>query len=258
MGTSANPGNDSGVTPNPSANGGDQGRGTGAQPAGGGEQNPQIQGANGLNRERLSPLLRGMSEEQLNETFESLFAAMRQPQSQQPRNEAPPEPKRPPTKEELRNKFDPTSDEFDPAGAIAEITQTNYGPLIDDIGRRANAGMRESLRRQLPDFDKHEADINRVLANVPPNQITEQVLAQTYFSVLGAKEANRIQQERQKPPTTTTPSTKKEEQERPKLSSEEEQVARVMFRGSDDPIKAYLDAQEKMDKGYTMKVPGDK
>ena len=203
-------------------------------------------------------MLRGMTPEQLNETFESLFTALRQPVERQAAPQAPaPAPEPELSNETVRDRFDPTSDKFDPIGAVRDITQRNYGGLIEDIGKRANAGMKESLRRQLPDFDKHEADIDRVLANVPANQINEQVLANTYFSVLGAKEAARIKGERDKPPTTRQPSTKKEETERPKLSSEEEQVARVMFRGSADPIKAYLDAQEKMEKGYQMRVPGD-
>lgn len=197
-----------------------------------------------------------MSPEQLNETFDALFTAVRQPvERQAPAPVREPEPEL--TNEGVRDRFDPASDKFDPIGAVRDITQRNYGGLIEDIGKRANSGMKESLRRQLPDFDKHEADIEKVLANVPANQINEQVLMNTYFSVLGAKEAAKMQRDRNKPPETRQPSTRKEETERPKLSSEEESVARVMFRGSADPIKDYMDAQDKFEKGYQMRVPGD-
>lgn len=206
----------------------------------------------------MSPLLRGMSEEQINETFETLFTAVRQPIVREVERVAPapvPEPEL--TNENFRERFDPQSDKFDPMGAVRDITQRNYGPLIEDIGKRANAGMKEGLRRRLPDFDKHEADIDKVLEKVPANQINEQVLAQTYFSVLGAKEAQKLVNERAKPPVTREPSPRKEETERPKLTAEEEQVAKVMFRGSADPIKDYIEAQDKMEKGYQMRVPGD-
>jgi hypothetical protein len=259
MGASATERTDGAGGENPPANGSDKGGSPGANEQPGGEQPAgTTQGENGLDRGKLSPMLRGMTEEQISETFDTMFTALRRPVEAAPQPTAPPPAPEPElTNEHFRERFDPNSDKFDPMGAVRDITQRNYGPLIEDIGKRANAGMKEGLRRRLPDFDKHEADIDKVLANVPTNQINEALLASTYFSVLGAKEAQRIQTERNKPPTTREPSTKKEVSETPKLTAEEEQVARVMFRGSADPIKDYLDAQDKMEKGYQMRVPGD-
>jgi hypothetical protein len=256
MGTSAIEGNDEAGGTNAPADGTNEGGESGQQPGGGEQQTGALQGTDGLDRNKLNPMLRGMSPEQLNETFESLFTALRQPVQQQ-QAAPPPAPEPVLTNEAVKERFDPQSDKFDPIGAVRDITQRNYGGLIEDIGKRANAGMKEALRRQLPDFDKHEADIDRVLANVPANQINEQVLANTYFSVLGAKQAAELQKQRTRPPETRQPSTKREETERPKLSAEEENVARVMFRGSADPIKDYLDAQAKFENGYQMRVPGD-
>lgn len=196
-----------------------------------------------------------MSEQQINETFETLFTAIRQPQQQQQAPVPKPEPKAL-TNEDVRDRFDPNSDKFDPISAVRDIAQQNYGGLIEDIGKRANAGLKEGLRRQLPDWDKHEQDIDKVLANVPAANVTQELLAQTYFAVLGAKEAARIQGERNKPPTTIAPSTQQQEHDAaPKLSEEEQSVARVMFRGSADPIKDYIEAQKKFEAGYSLKVP---
>lgn len=261
MGTSAIAGAPGSSPSNNPPNG--QQQGGGSDPAGGtgGQQPgapPQNAGTPGVDRAKLNPLLRGMSEEQLNETFESLFQAIRQPvQQQQAPAPKPPEPE-PLTNDGVRDRFDPNSDKFDPIGAVRDITQRNYGPLIEDIGRRANAGLKENLKRQLPDFEKHEKEIDQVLQQYPANQVNEAVIAQTYFAVLGAKEAARIQQERNKPATTVPPSTQKQEVEPTKLSADEEAVARVMFRGAEDPIKAYLDAQKKFEAGYSLKVPESK
>ena len=260
MGASAAPENGAPGTGGNPPNG--QQPGGGANPAGGagGNQpgsNPADAGTAGVDRSKLSPLLRGMTEDQINETFNSLFQAIRQPVNQPPaapKVEAP----KPVTNEDVKERFDPMSDKYDPVGAVRDIAQANYGGLLEDISRRANAGMKQALKAQLPDFDKHEADIDKVLAGVPANQVTQELVAQTYFAVLGAKEAARIQGERNKPATTVPPSTQKPEETPVKLSPEEESVARVMFRGSQDPIKDYLEAQKKMDAGYQLKVPENK
>lgn len=214
-------------------------------------------GVSGLDRAKLPALLRGMSEEQIGETFDTLFNAVRQPREPAvaPKVE-PPKPKM--TDEDLRKRFDTTSDDFNPRAALADFVQENYGGLITDISRKANEGMKAAVRGMIPDFQEHEADIDAALANVDPNQINQQVMVDTYLRVVGAKALKGKLADRAKPPKTVEPRPKPDDAPA-QLSAEEQTVARVMFRNAADPIAEYHKALKMMgESGVTVKVPGDK
>ena len=240
---------------------------SGTQPAGsggpaggeGGSNGGGAPGTNagGLDRSRLAPLLQSMSEEQINDTFNTMFAAMRRPAEvpPAPRIEAP----KAPSREDLKERFDTMSDKFDPDGAVRDLVTANYGGLISEIGQKANEGMYMSLRATLPDFDKHEQDVRTVLKDVPANQINQNTLMNTYFSVVGAKTVGEQIKSRQAAPTTRQPSNQKAEDAGPNLTKDEEEVARVMFRNSADPLADYKKALKMVDEGsMSVKVPGDK
>lgn len=212
-----------------------------------------------MSRDKLNPLLRGMSEDQINETFDSLFRAIKAPAANNATVEPPKPKKEPISSDVLREKFDPNSDKFDPRGAFVELANENYGGLLNDISAKANEGLKNSLRNKLPDFEEHEADIDRMLANVDPSLVNQALMTQTYLAVVGAKEVDKKLKERQKPPTTREPTSRSPEdrEAKPKLSDEEKQVARVLFRNSKDPEGDYLKAQKMMDDGYELKVPGE-
>lgn len=257
MGTSANDQNRGAGSGNvPAVVPGQNGPGTGADNGGAGGSDHATPASNGIDRGKLSPLIAGMSEQQINETFDTLFQAVRRPIDQTPpRPEAVRKPA--PTAEELKERFDPISEKFDPAGAVREMVETNYGGLIADMGAKANEGMFLSLRSSLPDFKDHEEDIRKVVKDVPPNMLNQQMLTNTYFSVVGAKEVGRKLREQQRPPTTVTPSTQQLENDT-KLSDDEKSVAHVMFRHTADPEGEYKKAQKMMDEGgFTVKVPGE-
>jgi hypothetical protein len=198
-----------------------------------------------------------MNAEQIGETFDQMFAALRRPTEQTPPEKEDPPPKRL-TNEDLKERFDSTSDKFDPRGAMQEFVAENYGGLITDISKKANEGMKAAVRGMIPDFQEHEQDIDKALEGVDPNLINQQVMVDTYLRVVGAKSLRQKISDRAKPPTTVPPTPRPEETTE-KLSPEEEAVARVMFRNEADPIAAYHKAQKMIgEAGVTVKVPGDK
>lgn len=252
MGTSAiaADGTPSGGTPPAKPAGSEGGEGT---PGGGGTGEPGAAGSpsTGLDRSKLSPLLAGMSEEQMNETFNTLFTAIRRPAEPAPKA---PEPPKPLTNDDVKDRFDPMSDKFNPIGAVGEIVAHNYGGLINDIGKKANEGVFVSLRNKMADFAEHEDDVRKVLEQVPPNAINEQLVMQTFLGVVGAKEVGKRMSERSRAPSTHVPSPHKEETSQD-LNPDEIEVAKMMFRNQPDPLAAYRKAQKMVDDGYTVKVP---
>lgn len=213
-----------------------------------------VPGSGGLDRTKLPTILQGMNEEQIGETFNTLFNAVRSPVERTV--EAPPPPKRL-SADELKERFDTTSDKFDPRSAITELVNENYGGLITDISKKANEGMKTSFRTNIPDFKEHEADIDKVLQGIDPNLVSQQVMLDAYLRVVGAKSLKVKIGEATRPPTTHSPTPRKEEQDE-KLSEEEINVAKVMFRGAADPIAEFRKASKMMgESGVSVKVPGE-
>lgn len=235
--------------------------------AGGGGNGTNATDTTKLDREKLNPLLRGMSEDQVNEVFDTLFSAVKRgPDSGVPahaRQEAPKvEVPKPVTKDELREAFDPNSEKFDPQAAIDRIVTQNYGGLLTDISGRANMGMKIALRDKFPDIDQFEDGINTVLGNRPAQNEREYIGA--YLMAKGARQVETETEARKTAakPRTTQPSTQvdREAEERTnqdKLSPDEEQVARIMFRNSADPI-AEFKRTAALARDFKIKVPGDK
>lgn len=220
-----------------------------------------------LDREKLNPLLRGMSEEQVNEVFDTLFSAVKRgPDSGVPSHARPAEPRveapKPVTKDELREAFDPNSEKFDPQAAIDRIVTQNYGGLLNDIGNRATSGMRVALKAQFPDIDDYQQGIDQVLQGRNPAQITQQEYVGAYLMAKGAKQVENEVRERTKKPATTTPSPAvdleaQERETQDKLSPAEEDVAKIMFRNSADPVAEFKRASA-LARNFKVKVPGDK
>lgn len=242
--------------------------GNGGNGGGTGGVNPGTNAADStkLDREKLNPLLKGMSEEQVNEVFDTLFSAVRRgpnsgvPEHAQERPRV--EPPRPVTKDELREAFDPNSEKFDPQAAIDRIVTQNYGGLLSDIGNRATMGMKMALKSQFPDIDEYEAGINQVLKGRDPATITQQEMVGAYLMAKGAKQVEQEVQARTRKPAVTPPSVQEDPEARERereesLSKDEEDVARIMFRNSADPV-AEFKRTRNLAKNWKIKVPGDK
>lgn len=243
-----------------SSNGSEGGEGNG----GAGEGGSNAPGAGTLDRGKLNPLLRGMPEEQLNEVFDALMSAARKkdqapdmsgvPSHARPAQREEPAAPKMPTRDQFKEMLDPNHENFNPEVAFKAVVEANYGGLINDIGRNATAGIKGELRRQLPDFDKYEADIDTVLAG--SGNVSQAQMVDTYFRVKGLRQTQEEIAARQKPPVTAPPSPRKEQATEPAMSSEDIEVAKVMFRGSADPIAEYKKAQQMMDAQH-IRVPGD-
>jgi hypothetical protein len=272
-GSGANGGSGSGNPPG-SGQGAGQGApagGAGAGDAGqsGGGSGSNAGAAAGLDRSRLNPMLRGMDEDQLNEVFDTLFSAAKSGrESGVPAHaqETVPKPEAPklPTVDELKAKFDPSSDQFDPVAAIDQIVSVNYGGLLGDINQRSLSAVEVSIAQVYPDYMEYKADINKVLAGRNPTTISQNDLVGAYVMAKGAKVVQKELEDRKKPPTTRTPSANNGSDEGgtssakdDKLTPEMEATARIMFRGSADPIKAFREAEAKSKDWSKMKVPGD-
>ncbi len=262
MGTSAVEGaggNGSGNAPDNAGGGqGSAGTGGGTGNGGAGAGAPNAGGTGTLDRNKLNPLLRGMPEEQLNEVFDALMTAARRPAGQDMSGvpaHARPAPAAPkvPTRDELKDMLDPNSEKFDPESAFKSVVEANYGGLLTDISRNASAGVKAEVRRQLPDFDQYEADIDTVLSGVP--NVNAAVIVDTYFRVKGLRTTQKEIEERARPPKTVAPSPAKSSIES-EISAEDQEIARVMFRGSADPIAEYRKAQQMMETQH-IRVPGD-
>lgn len=243
----------------PGADGGAAG-GTGQ-----GEGGAPPDGTQVLDRSKLNPLIQRMSEDQINDTVTMLLRASMEKEGSAGGNTtvaAPPPPPALPSADEMKDAFDPTSPNFNPVEMVKKITEANYSGLLSDISGRANGAMKMGLRDKLPDFVEHEGEIDTALKNVPPAQITQDLLFDTYLRVKGLKATAEMMKQRQAPPSTRPPTPKVEDGEpggSTKLSAQEEAVAKDMFRGAADPIASYQKAKAMLDGGeLKIKVPGDK
>jgi hypothetical protein len=204
-----------------------------------------------------------MPPEQINEVFETMFSALRKTSgpdlSGVPAHAKPvverTEPKKP-TMDELKAAFDPSSDTFNPEAMVARIVDANYGGIVADISRNANAGLKNEIRSQLPDFKEYEADVDNLVSAMPAGTVNQGSYLQAYFTVKGFKQTQKEIADRAKPPTTVVPSAPRVEGDDLKMSQEDMDVARVMFRGAADPIAEYKKAAKMME-SQNIRVPGD-
>jgi hypothetical protein len=210
-----------------------------------------------------------MDEDQLNEVFDSLFSAVKAGRESgvpdHAREQTPPVVPKAPDKDTLKAMFDVNSEHFDPQAAIDQIVTANYGGLLSDINSRSLSAVEVSIAQVYPDYMEYKADINKILAGKPPATISQNDLVGAYIMARGAKVVTKEMEARKAPPTTRTPSPSNSNEDGTppnngarKLSSDEEAAARIMFRGSADPIKAFRDAEAKAADFNKMKVPGDK
>lgn len=260
----------SGNNPGSGQGAGDEGAGgTGGDRQPGAGAGSDGRSASSLDRTRLNPMLRGMDEDQLNEVFDSLFTAARagrdsgvpgHAREETPRVEVP----KPPDKDALKAMFDVNSEHFDPQAAIDQIVTANYGGLLSDINTRSLSAVEVSIAQIYPDYMEYKGDINKILAGRAPATISQNDLVGAYIMARGAKLVTKEMEERKKPPTTRPPSASNSNEDGAppsngtrKLTSEEEGVARIMFRSSPDPIKAFREAEAKALDFNKMKVPGD-
>lgn len=257
-----------GNPPNDAANGAGTGAGSGGTGGGnGGGGAPPSGGAAGaagspagLDRSKLNPVLAALDEQQLNEAFDAMFQAARANGdrvrgSEPSREEAPPAPKLP-TAEEIRRKFDPNDELFDPMSVIQQYTEAQYGPLLTGIAGRTTANMIANFRQQIPDFVDYEADVLRVLQGTDPRTLTTEQVVGAYYAAKGARITQKEIEERRKPPKTSEPSPRHEDGEpKVKLTPEEQTAARKLFRHAADPEAAYIKAQSLVTGDFEVKVP---
>lgn len=230
--------------------------------------------AAGLDRSKLSPVLAGMDEDQLNEVFDTMFTALKTkreepdysgvPAHARPREEPKPaEPTQDQLKEAYRKMLDPQSDDFNPMAAFQDIMKRTTGPLMGSINQRAIAGMMSSFRDNVeyPDFKEHERDIAQVLAKKDPTTLSESDVIGTYLMVVGAKQIDEKRKAAKKPPTTVAPSP---DVIKPpvktavsQLDEMELSVARAMYRGKakTDEEAATMYLKDADLEGASVKVP---
>lgn len=232
------------------------GGGQGGAPAGGGAG---AGGAASLDRSKLSPVLQALDETQLNEAFDAMFQAARANGDRVRNNEAParvePIAQVMPTAEEVRRKFDPNDEMFDPMSVIQQYNEAQYGGLLTGIASRTTANMISNFRTEIPDFQEYEGDVLSVLKGVDPRTLTAEQVVGAYYAAKGARITQKEIQERKKAPTTTTPTPRHEDAEpKVKLTSEEKTAAQKLFRHAADPEAAYIKAQSLVG-NFEMKVP---
>ena len=155
--------------------------------------------------------------------------------------------------------LDPNSEQFSPTKAFAMYVERQYGGFLGDLNSRSVRAMYSNFRNEFPDFKEYEADIETALANVPPNQVSDRLVLQQYFSAKGIRQTQKERAEAAKLkgqstlPPTPTPAAKVVE-----LSQHEKAVAVKMFPDKQDPEAEYrkyaaLDADDG--EGLSMKVP---
>lgn len=262
MGTSATPGTGAADS---APNEGQDGTGAGNEQPGGQNGAPTpAGGAGGLDRSKLSPYLQNASESEINELFGVLLNSVPRgdqlgapAHARQPEPPAQPEVKAP-SRDELREMLDPSSDKFNPETALHQFVEANYGSLLGDVTKRANLAIKNKMATELPDFKQYEADIDAYLGGVDPRLVNENTYMQAYFTVKGLKQTQKEIADRKRPATTMEPTPTVNEDPRQSLSKEEEAVARQMFPNSKDLAKDFRRAQAMTSEGFSVRVPGDK
>ena len=267
MGTSANGGSPAGTEgagQDPTQGGSSTpGQPTGAGAPGAGEGAGAGQGtgtgSGSLDRSKLSEPLRHLSEEQLNSVVDTLFAAVSRKGAGEPAAPAEPAPPPPPTNEDYKDLFDPASEKFNPAAAISDIVQRNYGGVIRDISRNATRAVFGRFREEFSDFKEFERDIEQALQASGVVNPTDAQIQGVYFAAKGQRAALKERQDRAAALRAPAPSPAANREDVPReepLEDEEKLVARRMFPNAQDPEKAYREYARKLDQqDTTMKVP---
>jgi hypothetical protein len=258
-------GENAGALPDGGAAGGTAGAGDGAAGAGA--------AASTFDRGKLHPALRDMTPENITSLFEDMATTIRtierrpaagaEDVSGVPAHARPAprvEPPAPLDKAKLKTMFDPESPDFDPEGAVRQIADKNYSRLFGDLNARSIKGLFGNFRRELPDFEEYETEITEQLKARDPASLTEADILSTYFGVKGMKMTVKQRNEARAKATTTIPpsppKTREDAGTEGELSPLEEEVARRMFRGHADPIKAYKEKATLFESGSGgMKVP---
>jgi hypothetical protein len=187
---------------------------------------------------------------ELVDTLVQTIAARREPERRAP------EPVKPEPAPDYREMFDPNSDKFNPQAAVADITQRNYGSLINDISGRANEGMYMRFREEYPDFKEFEPDIRKLLTDSRQNNPSPEQINGLYFAAKGYRSTMKEKQDRETLRTKPPAPAKKEEATEEPLDVDEVKVAKRMFSRSENPEKAYREYVKKLDQqDTTMKVP---
>lgn len=219
-------------------------------------------GVEALDRAKLHPILAGMSEEGMNDLFETLTTAVRsggvKPSAEEPVVTAP-EPPKPATADEVKDAFDVNSDAFNPVAMITKTIEQNYGPLIEGLATRGMHGLHSSMQDQFPDYSDFKDEVTAELNKIPPTQVTDQLVLNVYLRQKGLRQAQKERKERADTAgtATLTPSVPEVPVKKAlELDELQKTVARQMFRGSADPEKDYLEYWEKEEAGDTVvKVP---
>lgn len=258
MGTTATGQSDAGAG-TPPAGGGAAGAGSGSGTASGAgtAKPPAGGGGNGeaFNREELDPLLRGMNASEMNMLFQQLVAAARQPVASTP----PAEPTPKPTAIDPKVALDPNSEGFNPEGAFDAFVRKNYGGLLGEISNRSMEGLYVSLRNELPDFQKHEAQIRELLSKRDPTTLRREDVIGAYYGVMGYAASEELKKSRRTTPGTTTvpPTARHDEPSEEPLSETDKMMAHRFFGDKVDPIAAFKEARKRAEEGdgFEMKVP---
>lgn len=210
-------------------------------------------------RGQLHPILRDMAPEQITELFETLSAGVYKGGRKEETEPEPPPPPTPPTKDEMKDMFDPTSEKFDPAAATKAIMTENYGGLVADLQSNALVGVFGAFRTRLPDFEQYEARITEELKGAP--NVTQQGILNTYFALKGMDMTAKERADKAKAAgvTTTEPSPPEDPKDKEiDLSEQEKMVAGRMFPKAKDQAEAegeYKKFAKFVDTGIEMEVP---
>lgn len=230
--------------------------GTGAGSGSDSGQAPTPGAPSGLDRSKLNPVIRSMSEVELNEMFETLVNAVRQP-PQQP--QAPVPEQKAPEPPNYRELLDPNNERFNPQEAFQAFVTQNYGGLLSDINQRSLDAVFLRFRQELPDFAEHENDIREVLKGRDSLRLTQQDILGTYYAVKGAKHTNELIKKRREAAaagtSTPKPSAPVEPVQEPQLDDLQKEVAFKMFPRAKDPVAEYKRYMKMLDEGTEIKVP---
>lgn len=234
----------------------------GSPPASGAPVTGSEGGGAALDRSKLNPILRNMSETEVNDLVDSMVQAINAkggapagPSSAAGGSQTPPTPVADP---DYREMFDPSSDKFDPGAAVKHIAEKNFGPLVRDVASSATEGLYGQFRERFPDFKDHERDIRQMLQNGNVVAPTSNQVYQLYTSVKGHKATQKELQARESARTAppSPPIVNDDKKKAEPLDEFEKTVARRMFPDAQDPEAAYRDYAERLDSGNsTMKVP---
>lgn len=254
MGTSATPAPGAGTpAPDGGTGGTPPGTGTPGDGSGGGGSAPPI-----IDRSKLSPVLRALSEEQINGLVDEMVGiiATRKPVATTDAGAAT-APPAPAPKPDYKEMFDPTSEKFNPEAAVADIAQRNYGGLISDIGRNASEGVFSQFRETYHDFKEYEQDVRKILKDSGVNAPNATQINTLYFAAKGQRITSRELADRAAartaPPSAPKPTDKPAVAP---LDVEEVRIARRMFPDSQDPEADYRTYAARLETGdTTMKVP---